>query len=936
MNQKSDNIRLIIIGAIFLVLILWLVADLYKIQIISSGQSAGFSDLKSKKDILLESTRGNIYDRNGKILATNRASYRITIEDSGKYDSNKEHQQSLNRIAGQLAKILKGNRETICNALMITLDSENNYTFTASGTRLSRLKSDVFGRARASDMSREEASASAEDIINYLCDRFAVSKSEKGHTKVELLAVLTLRYMLWLNSYQKYLPVTAAADVTEQTAAEVLENSDILKGVKVETGSIRVYEGGEAFSHILGYTGAISTEELEAAQKTGKNYSIDTVTGKDGIEKYMDEVLQGSNGLKEVAVNQTGRIQNVLSVTDPVPGKDVYLSIDKELQIAAYQILEQHIAGILLSNIINAKEFDKSSLKDSSDIRIPVYDVYCALIKNNILNISPAASSKSSDLEKSIAQRFQSEKKAVLHTLKEDLTVNARSYNDLPKETREYETYIVNELLQSGKGILLADAPYKEDAEYARWTAGKISLKKYVMYALEKNWIDLNSLSSPRKYVDIQDACTLVAEVILKRLKEEKEFDKLIYIRMIKNDMISGKDICELLYAQGILSSKDSDYQLLKDGQLSPYEFIRKKIRKLEITPAQLALEPCSGSVVLAEVSTGKLLACVSYPGYDNNRLANQTDDNYYSQLLTDLSLPLYNRATQQLTAPGSTFKPVTIAAGIEESVISPATSIYCDGVFDKLSPPLRCWKRSGHGEISNAAAAIQNSCNDYLCEISYRLGSKGNSRYFEKQALTLLQKYAKLFHLDEKAGIEITESKPHITDNLAIPSAIGQGTHNYTALQLEAYVNTLANSGTSYSLSLLDKIQDTVSGAVKEVPSSRKEEVNLSDAAWETIHQGMLLFAQSNSILKDMKISVAGKTGTAQEAKTRPNHALFIGYAPSEKPKLSITVRIANGYYSSNAVSTGKDILNYYLGLEDKETLLNGKASEASSQRTD
>ncbi|MGN6710393.1 penicillin-binding transpeptidase domain-containing protein [Anaerocolumna jejuensis] len=936
MKQKSDSIRLVVIGAIFLVLILWLVVDLYKIQITGSGQSAGFSDLKSKKDILLESTRGNIYDRNGKILATNRASYRITIEDSGNYDSNKEHQNSLNRIAEKLAKVLNENGETIRNALMITLDSRNNYSFTASGTRLSRLKSDVFGRARASDMSQEEASASAEDIINYLCNRFAVSNSEKEYTKAELLAALTIRYMLWLNSYQKYLPVTVATDVTEQTAAEVLENSDILKGVKVETGSVRVYEGGEAFSHILGYTGAISTEELEAAQKAGKNYSIDTVVGKDGIEKSMDEALQGSNGLKEVAVNQTGRIQNVLSVTDPVPGKDVYLSIDKDLQIAAYQILEQHIAGVLLSNIINAREFNKSSLKDSSDIRIPVYDVYCALVKNNILNISPAASSKSSDLEKSISQRFQAEKKAVLHTLEENLTVNARNYNDLPKETREYESYIVNELLQSGKGILSADAPYKEDGEYAQWTAGKISLKEYVMYALEKNWIDMSSISSSRKYVDIQEACTLVAEEILKRLKEDKEFDKLIYIRMIKNDMISGKEICELLYVQGILSPKDSDYQLLKDGQLSPYEFIRKKIRNLKITPAQLALEPCSGSVVLAEASTGKLLACVSYPGYDNNRLANQADGNYYSQLLTDLSLPLYNRATQQLTAPGSTFKPITIAAGIEESVISPNTSIYCDGVFDKLSPPLRCWKRSGHGEITSAAAAIQNSCNDYLCDISYRLGSKGNSRYVENQALTLLQKYAKLFHLDQKTGIEITESQPHITDTLAIPSAIGQGTHNYTTLQLEAYVNTIANTGTSCSLSLLDKIQDPGTGKAEKVPSSKKGEVNLSDAAWNTIHQGMLLFAQNNNILKDMKISIAGKTGTAQEAKTRPNHALFIGYTPSENPKYSITVRIANGYYSSNAVSTGKDIINYYLGLEDKKTLLNGKASEASSQRTD
>lgn len=185
-----------------------------------------------------------------------------------------------------------------------------------------------------------------------------------------------------------------------------------------------------------------------------------------------------------------------------------------------------------------------------------------------------------------------------------------------------------------------------------------------------------------------------------------------------------------LLYKQDILSLKDNDYKKLINGDLSPYSFIKKKIAQLEITPAQLALDPCSASAVVVEPSSGKLLACVTYPGYDNNRLANKMDSEYYFKLYNDLSLPFYNRATQQLTAPGSALKPVTIAAGLNEGVIQAGTSVFCDGVFDKVTPQLKCWNHSGHGKLPNASAGLAASCNDYLCEISYRLGLGGNNTF--------------------------------------------------------------------------------------------------------------------------------------------------------------------------------------------------------------
>ena len=295
----------------------------------------------------------------------------------------------------------------------------------------------------------------------------------------------------------------------------------------------------------------------------------------------------------------------------------------------------------------------------------------------------------------------------------------------------------------------------------------------------------------------------------------------------------------------------------------------------------------------------------------------------------------MYNRATQQLTAPGSTLKPVTIIAGLQEGVISPSSSVFCDGVFDKVEPSLRCWKHSGHGTVANAPTALQFSCNDYMCEIAYRIGEKQGTEYADNTALACLQKYAALFYLDKKSGIELTESEPHVTDQYGIPSAIGQGTHNYATVQLARYVSAIAARGDVFSLSLIKGISGA-DGVIKENDVVRTGRVALPAGVWDTVHTGMQQFAQNNSVLKNTGISVAGKTGTAQEAKNRPDHALFVGYAPCDQPQIAVAVRIANGYGSSNATEVGKNIFEYYFDLKSPEELLTGEAVQADNTSTD
>ena len=136
-----------------------------------------------------------------------------------------------------------------------------------------------------------------------------------------------------------------------------------------------------------------------------------------------------------------------------------------------------------------------------------------------------------------------------------------------------------------------------------------------------------------------------------------QKFDKLLYKYLIKSGSVTGEQVCAIVYEQGVLPMDDSIYNGLLNGETNAFSWIKSKLESLELTPGELALEPCSAGAVVTNPNTGEVLACVSYPGYDNNRLSNVMDRPYYVQLSMGMSRTFYNRATQEKTAPGSTYK---------------------------------------------------------------------------------------------------------------------------------------------------------------------------------------------------------------------------------------------------------------------------------------
>lgn len=946
--------RLFVTVIAFCVLFAILIQRVFYLQIVKGQYYLDNYKLQIRKTREVPGTRGNIYDRNGELLAYNELAYSVTIEDNGDYSSMtlKEKNKIVNETVEEVIDIVESNGDTVISDFGIILNASGNYEFAAQNeTSKLRFLADIYGYQTIDELTDKEENASADDIINYLCEdeRYGYGIDQSSMEKSRILKMVNIRYAISLNSFQKYIPTTIASNVSDETVAEIMENSDRLQGVNIAEDSLRRYTDSKYFASLIGYTGKISQEEYNEKKESSKEYTLTDIVGKSGLEQTMDEELQGTKGKEIVYVDSVGNVIETEKKTDAVAGNDLYLTIDKNLQEATYQIIEEKLAGILVSRIQNIMNYDPASAGDSSKIIIPIDDVYHALFANEVIDTKHFSSTDAKETEKKV-EALVAEKKAscIAEVMSQLRDPAAASYKSLSKEMQAYMNYIADDLLMDQAGILSSDAIDTSDKTYIAWTKDEtISLYEYLNYAISKNWINLSEIpqaeTEQEKYSDLNEIYGQILTYLEQTLPSDSTFEKLVYRYMIKANELKGKDICRILYEQNVISFDEGQYQGLESGQIDPYSFLVGKISSLEITPAQLALEPCSGSAVVTDVNTGEVLACVSYPGYDNNRLANTMDSAYYNKLANDLSSPFYNTATQERTAPGSTYKMLTSVAALTEGIITPSDGVVCEGIFEKVFPNPKCWISPGaHGWL-DVTGALQHSCNIFYYEMGYELGvtesgdkkgedGKPAKTYSSDLGIEKLTKYAEMFGLNEKSGLEISESKPQISDTDSVLSAIGQGTNNYTTSQLARYVTAVANRGKVFQLSLLDKTVDKKGNVVKDYqPELRNEITEVSDSTWNAVQQGMEDMVSTTGTFDSLRLEgfqMAGKTGTAQQSETHPDHALFVGYAPSENPEIAVSVRIANGYNSSYTAEIGRDIVKYKYHLGDTEDIVTGSAS--------
>lgn len=321
-----------------------------------------------------------------------------------------------------------------------------------------------------------------------------------------------------------------------------------------------------------------------------------------------------------------------------------------------------------------------------------------------------------------------------------------------------------------------------------------------------------------------------------------------------------------------------------------------------------------SGSLVAMHPGTGEVLAIASYPSFD---LTTYNMD--YRDLYADPAQPLYNRALQGLYAPGSTFKLGMVVAGMQEGVVDADTTLFCDKKYTYYSGyQPECTGR--HGYI-NAANAICVSCNCYFFDLGRQLG------------ITRMNQYCDFYGLGQKTGIELYEEVGILAGESyreqnglvtwqpgdTIAAAIGQSDNLFTPIQIASYVSTVLNGGTRYAAHLLHSVNTYFTGeTVHQVAPTVLSDMNISDHTLQTVMQGMKLMVEDSAtvsnFMRNVPVTVGGKTGTAQIGGKQIDNALFVCAAPYNDPEIVISVVIdkgAGGSYSS--LSAARVLEAYY-----------------------
>lgn len=361
-----------------------------------------------------------------------------------------------------------------------------------------------------------------------------------------------------------------------------------------------------------------------------------------------------------------------------------------------------------------------------------------------------------------------------------------------------------------------------------------------------------------------------------------------------------------------------------------------------------------AGAVVVLDVDSGEVLASASYPTYDINSLIGGISIKDWNALQNNSLHPMVNRVVSGIYSPGSTFKMLVGMAGLMNGKITVDERYYDPGIYPYGYHP-KCWlytdRHMTHGWI-NIEGAIKGSCNCYFYEVGRRIG------------ISEIVKYAKLFGLGQKTGIELSgeaagtiagaddksedglKSPWYLGDTLS--AAIGQSGSSYTPIQLANYIATIANGGKLNKVSLIKSVDNEVAGTSESLADINKytseytgvnfeeKDLNINSEYIDAIKKGMLSVTSETGgtsyiVFKNSDIQVAGKTGTAQVPNGN-NNGIFVGFAPYDNPKIAVVAVIEHGGEGTYTANVVKPIMEEYFNI-DKESKQNEKAQNVSSQ---
>ena len=334
---KVITSRCLILFSIFMVAFYILLARVFYLQLVIGETYRNPQIVISTKKIPIPATRGNIYDRLGRPLAINKSVYSIKMDaHTVKIDAENLY---------DLIKLLEGKGETIVDRFPFTKEEPYEFLFYGTGTTHDIWKKDM-------DFTKEEMDLDAYESFQKIRKKF---KIDENLPDKEARKILNLCNMLYLQRYRAWEPITIAYDVKQDTLSVIEEETIKYAGFSAEIQSIRYYPEGKYFAHIVGYSQKMTEEDKDQFP----HYMDQDIVGKNGIEYAYETQLRGKDGVALAEITSAKKILRYLPDEIPaVSGDNVYLTLDRDLQVNAYNILEEMLRDAIINQIQGKGEIE--------------------------------------------------------------------------------------------------------------------------------------------------------------------------------------------------------------------------------------------------------------------------------------------------------------------------------------------------------------------------------------------------------------------------------------------------------------------------------------------------------------------------------------------------------------------------------------------------
>jgi len=347
-----------------------------------------------------------------------------------------------------------------------------------------------------------------------------------------------------------------------------------------------------------------------------------------------------------------------------------------------------------------------------------------------------------------------------------------------------------------------------------------------------------------------------------------------------------------------------------------------------------------AGAAVALDVNSGEILAMISRPAFSPGLFSRGIRNDQWRKLLGNERHPLQYRSIRGQYPPGSTFKIITALAALKAGVVTPQTTVKCTGKITLGNREFRCWKKRGHGQ-TDLKKALRESCDVWFYQAALNLG------------IDKLSEMAFAFGLGAPVGFPLGDDKRGLIptrswkrsqlhdswyDGETVIAAIGQGYVLTTPMQLAVMTAAVANGGVVYRPQVVSRVEDWEGNVLRERQREILNKVSLADEIIAPVREGLEAVVQephgTGGRCRIPGIRVAGKTGTAQVIRMKDDdeeetqdgrepykhrdHALFVAYAPADKPEIAVAVVVEHGEHGSSAAApVAREILGAYFGAQ-------------------